>query len=227
MLGMMAMTVEGATGSAFQMVNHGISTGALFLLFGFLYERRHARLMSDYGGIAKVMPVYAAFFLIVTFSSVAVPGTNGFVGEFLVLLGTFKSSLPMVLGVLATSGVILGAAYMLWMVQKVFFGQVTHPENLALKDLGRREVLAALPFIVLIAVLGLKPQPVLDVINHSTTRYVARAKYASGGPEVDERKVRVYVRQLPQRVAVAEAAPAPAPQKPFAPAQPQLQPAPP
>lgn len=210
MLGMMAMTAEGATGSAFQMVNHGISTGALFLLFGFLYERRHARLMSDYGGIAKVMPVYSAFFLVVTFSSVAVPGTNGFVGEFLVLLGTFKSNLPMVMGVLAATGVILGAAYMLWMVQKVFFGQVTHQENLGLKDLGFREVAAAVPFLLLIVALGLKPQPVLDVINHSTERFVARAKFASGDTEVDERKVRVYVRQLPKpMVAQAGARPNP------------------
>ena len=117
MLGIFAFTAEGATGSAYQMLNHGVSTGALFLLFGMLYERRHARLMSDYGGIARVMPVFTAFFLITTFSSIAVPGTNGFVGEFLVLLGTFKSNLPVVFGVLAATGVILGAAYMLWMVQ--------------------------------------------------------------------------------------------------------------
>lgn len=233
MLGMMAFSAEGATGSAYQMLNHGISTGALFLLFGFLYERRHARLMSDYGGIARVMPVYAAFFVIVTFSSVAVPGTNGFVGEFLVLLGTFKSNLPTWLAVVATTAVILGAAYMLWMVQKVFFGQVTHQENLALKDLGRREVLAALPFIVLIVVMGLKPQPFLDVLNHSTERFIARAKYASGEGPSDDSKVRVLVRQLPKN-AVADARPAVAPAptpvampaRPlrFIPQQPQLQP---
>lgn len=233
MLGMMAFSAEGATGSAYQMLNHGISTGALFLLFGFLYERRHARLMSDYGGVARVMPVYAAFFVIVTFSSVAVPGTNGFVGEFLVLLGTFKSNLPTWLAVVATTAVILGAAYMLWMVQKVFFGQVTHQENLGLKDLGRREVLAALPFIVLIAVMGLRPQPFLDVLNHSTERYIARAKYASGEGPSDDSKVRVLVRQLPKD-AVADARPAVAPAPtPVAmparplrlvPQQPQLQP---
>jgi NADH-quinone oxidoreductase subunit M len=205
MLGMMAMTAEGATGSAYQMLNHGVSTGALFLLFGFLYERRHARLMSDYGGIAKVMPVYTAFFVIVTFSSIAVPGTNGFVGEFLVLLGTFKSNLPMVFGILATTCVVLGAAYMLWMVQKVFFGQVTHPENLGLKDLNARELSAAIPLLLLIALMGLKPQPILDVLASSTTRFVARARFATGD-ETDERKVRVYVRQLPKE-AVAMAGP--------------------
>lgn len=237
MLGMVALTAEGATGSAYQMLNHGVSTGALFLLFGFLYERRHARLMSDYGGIARVMPVFTAFFVIVTFSSVAVPGTNGFVGEFLVLLGTFKSNLPTWLAVVATTAVILGAAYMLWMVQKVFFGQVTHQENLGLKDLGRREVLAAVPFLLLIVVMGLKPQPFLDVLNHSTQRYVARAQYASGETVADDTRVRVYVRSLPKE-AVADAraaapAPAPVPQpvqlpaRPMRliPAQPQLQPA--
>ncbi|HEY0882775.1 MAG TPA: NADH-quinone oxidoreductase subunit M, partial [Archangium sp.] len=206
MLGIFAFTAEGATGSAYQMLNHGISTGALFLLFGMLYERRHARLMSDYGGIAKVMPVYTAFFLIVTFSSVAVPGTNGFVGEFLVLLGTFKSNLPLPFGLLAGTAVILGAAYMLWMVQKVFFGQVTHQENLHLNDLGRREFIAAVPFILLIVVMGLRPQPFLDVLNTSTERYVARAQYAAGQGS-DDAKVRVIVRELP-RTAVADAAPA-------------------
>jgi NADH-quinone oxidoreductase subunit M len=225
MLGMMAMTAEGATGSAYQMLNHGVSTGALFLLFGFLYERRHARLMSDYGGIAKVMPVYTAFFVIVTFSSVAVPGTNGFVGEFLVLLGTFKSNLPLVFGILATTCVILGAAYMLWMVQKVFFGQVTHQENLGLLDLNKRELAAAIPFLLLIVVMGLKPQPVLDVLNTSTARFVARAKFGSGDDQVDERRVKVYVRPLPSAMAVADAAPTPVLAAPlrvqaFAPAQP-------
>ncbi|MDP2269334.1 MAG: NADH-quinone oxidoreductase subunit M [Archangium sp.] len=222
MLGIFAFTAEGATGSAYQMLNHGVSTGALFLLFGMLYERRHARLMSDYGGIARVMPVFAAFFLIVTFSSIAVPGTNGFVGEFLVLLGTFKSNLPLAFGVIASTGVILGAAYMLWMVQKVFFGQVTHQENLALKDMDKRELAAALPFIVLIAVMGLRPQPFLDVLNTSTERYIARAKFAAGDGTSDERLVRVNVRQLP-RAAVAQApAPTPMPEGMVRPARPMM-----
>jgi NADH-quinone oxidoreductase subunit M len=208
MLGMFAFTGEGATGSAYQMLNHGVSTGALFLLFGFLYERRHARLMADYGGIAKVMPVFTAFFLVVTFSSIAVPGTNGFVGEFLVLLGTFKSNLPLSIGVLAATAVVLGAAYMLWMVQKVFFGTVTHQENLGLKDLNRREIIAAIPLLVLIAVMGLRPQPVLDMLNPSTARFLARANYASGKADAstEDSKVRVVVRQLPPKAVVADAA---------------------
>jgi NADH-quinone oxidoreductase subunit M len=194
------------------MLNHGVSTGALFLLFGFLYERRHARLMSDYGGIAKVMPIYTAFFVIVTFSSIAVPGTNGFVGEFLVLLGSFKSNLPMWFSVASTTAVILGAGYMLLMVQKVFFGQLTHPENLALKDLNGRELTAAIPLVLLIALMGLKPQPILDLLNASTSKYVARAAYASGAANVndEDQQVRVMVRQLPVTPAVAEADRAPA-----------------
>jgi len=215
MLGMFAFTSEGASGSAYQMLNHGVSTGALFLLFGFLYERRHARLMADYGGIAKVMPIFTAFFLVVTFSSIAVPGTNGFVGEFLVLLGTFKSNLPMVFGIMATTGVILGAAYMLWMVQKVFFGTVTHQENLGLKDLNRREILAAVPLLILIAVMGLRPQPFLDMLNPSAERFIARAQYASGkavDASLEDLKVRVKVMQLPPKMAVvADAAPMPTP----------------
>jgi NADH-quinone oxidoreductase subunit M len=197
MLGMFALTGEGATGSAYQMLNHGVSTGALFLLFGFLYERRHERLMSHYGGIAKVMPVFTAFFVIVTFSSIAVPGTNGFVGEFLVLLGTFKSNLPLAMGVFAATAVVLGAAYMLWMVQKVFFGQITHEANRSLKDLGTREVAAALPFLVLIAVMGFKPQPILDVLNASTDKYLARANFAAANGSADIDKVFITVRGAP------------------------------
>ena len=208
MLGMLAMTPEGATGSAYQMLNHGVSTGALFLLFGMLYERRHARLMSDYGGIAKSMPVFTALFLIITFSSVAVPGTNGFVGEFLVLLGTFKSNLPVWAGVLGASGVILGAAYMLWMVQKVFFGQLTHLENQHLSDVNRRELAAALPFVVLVLAMGLRPQPILDVIEPSTNRYIARALYAAAEGGVPDQAVQVQVKALPPKAPEAGALPA-------------------
>ncbi len=221
MLGIFAFTTEGATGSAYQMLNHGVSTGALFLLFGFMYERRHARLMSDYGGLAKVVPVYTAFFLVVTFSSIAVPGTNGFVGEFLVLLGTIKSNLPLWFGVVGATAVVLGAAYMLWMVQKVFFGQITHQENHALLDLNKRELAAAIPFLIMIVVMGLRPQPFLDVLNPASERFVARAKYAAADTSLDERRVRVVVRQLPKlAVAQAEGQPQALPLPTIAPAQP-------
>jgi NADH-quinone oxidoreductase subunit M len=197
MLGMVAVTGEGASGSAYQMLNHGVSTGALFLLFGILHERRQTRLMSDFGGIAKVVPVYTAAFLIMTFSSVAVPGTNGFVGEFLVLLGTFKSSLGVAFGVFATLGVILGAAYMLWMVQKVFFGPLTHRDNQNLSDLSARELVTVLPFLVLVVVMGLMPQPFLDRINPSTERFVSRASLGAPGSQVQPADVRINVMGLP------------------------------
>ncbi|MCP3164834.1 complex I subunit 4 family protein [Myxococcus qinghaiensis] len=219
MLGIFALTAEGATGSAYQMLNHGISTGALFLLFGFLYERRHTRLMADFGGIAKVMPVFTVAFVIITFSSVAVPGTNGFIGEFLVLLGTFKSDLgaaagnphlTMVFGAFATLGVILGAAYMLWMVQKVFFGGLTHRENQHLTDMNLREMLTVLPFIILVGVMGLMPQPFLDRIEPSTSRFIARARVGTPGATVETEQVRVEVMGLPaQPTAAAPSAPAP------------------
>jgi NADH-quinone oxidoreductase subunit M len=212
MLGIVAFTPEGATGSAYQMLNHGVSTGALFLLFGMLYERRHARQMSDFGGLAKVMPVFTAFFVLITFSSIAVPGTNGFVGEFLVLLGTFKSNLPLGFGFAAGTAVVLGAAYMLWMVQKVFFGPVTHRENALLSDMSRRELFSAIPFAVLVLVMGLRPQPILDLLNRSSERYLARANFAAGG---DEKRARVNVVGLPE-LAVPPAGEARPPLQPTA-----------
>ncbi len=212
MLGMLALTTEGATGSAYQMLNHGVSTGALFLLFGMLYARRHTRLLSDYGGIAKVMPWFAALFLIITFSSIAVPGTNGFVGEFLVLLGTFKGTLPMVFGVLAASGVILGAAYMLWMVQRVFFGELTHRENLHLTDVTGRELATALPFVALVVVMGLSPQPFLERLAVSSEMFVARASFAQDSFHQSDEAVRMSVRPLPALPSPPlPAAPAPLP----------------
>ncbi len=196
MLGMLAVTEEGAAGSAYQMLNHGISTGALFLLFGMLYERRHVRLIDEYGGIAKVMPIYSTLFLIITFSSIAVPGTNGFVGEFLVLLGTFKSRLPLSFGVLASLGVILGAAYMLWMVQRVFFGPLTKPENQQVRDLNLRELVTALPLVLLAVGMGILPQPFLSRLMPSTQRFVARASLGAGAANPG-RDLEMKVRELP------------------------------
>ncbi|MGZ6070351.1 MAG: complex I subunit 4 family protein, partial [Myxococcaceae bacterium] len=172
MLGIFALTAEGASDSAYQMLNHGVSTGALFCLFGFLYERRHTRAIIEYGGIARSMPVFAACFLIITFSSIAVPGTNGFIGEFLVLLGTFKSTqVPMWIAVLASTGVVLGAAYMLWMVQRVFFGPLVQVENARLKDLNGRELATSLPFVVMVLVMGVLPGFFLDRLEVSTRKY--------------------------------------------------------
>ena len=137
MLGIFALNMQGVGGGMLQMINHGISTGALFLIVGFIYERRHTRAIVEFGGIAKVMPVFATIFMIVTFSSVGLPGTNGFVGEFLILMGSFESKLRW-FGVFATTGVIFAAVYMLWMFQRVMFGELKNPENQKLKDLSLR-----------------------------------------------------------------------------------------
>jgi NADH-quinone oxidoreductase subunit M len=203
MLGIFAITTEAAAGSAYQMLNHGVSTGALFCLFGFLYERRHKRQLIEFGGIAKSMPVFAALFLIISFSSIAVPGTNGFVGEFLVLLGTFKSNhLAMWLGVLATTGVILSAAYLLWMVQRVFFGPLVQVENARLHDVNGRELATALPFVVMVLVMGVFPGYFLDRLQTSTQRYVARALVGVDVQQRDE-DTRVTVLPLPSSAPVA------------------------
>ncbi len=171
-VGMFALNTEGITGSLLQMVNHGLSTGALFLLVGMIYERRHTRMIRDFGGLAKVMPVYAALFLIVTFSSIGVPGLNGFVGEFLVLVGVFRYNHWY--AVFAATGVILSACYMLWMVRRVFFGPVTHPENAKLKDVSRLELATLVPIVVLIFLIGVLPMPFLNVADRSVEKVVSR-----------------------------------------------------
>ena len=138
------------------MLNHGISTGGLFLLVGMLYERRHTRELSEFGGIAKVMPIFSVVLMIMTLSSVALPGTNGFVGEFLILLGAWQAQ-PQ-LAVIAGTGVVLGAIYMLWLVQKMIFGPIRKPENQALLDLAGREMALLLPLVVAVFALGIYPK---------------------------------------------------------------------
>ncbi len=172
MLGLYVLTEQGVEGSILQMINHGISTGALFLLVGVIYERRHTRLISEYGGIAKVMPIYATIFLIVTMSSIGFPTTNGFVGEFLILLGTFKANKAA--AVLAATGVILGAVYMLWMVQRVFYGKVTNPKNFNLPDMNWREIAYLAPLIVLIFWIGLFPNFFLSKMHKSVDAFISR-----------------------------------------------------
>jgi NADH-quinone oxidoreductase subunit M len=157
MLGMMALNVQGLEGSVIQMINHGISTGALFLLVGMIYERRHTRMIADFGGLSKSMPVFSTFFMIVALSSIGLPLTNGFVGEFLILLGTFKANT--LYAVLASIGVILAACYMLWMLQRVIFGKITNVANENLHDLSGREKLVLIPLIILIFWIGIYPKP--------------------------------------------------------------------
>jgi len=170
MLGMFAFNMQGIQGSIYQMLNHGISTGSLFLIVGMIYERRHTRLIADFGGLSKVMPIYAVFFMIVTLSSIGLPGTNGFVGEFLILLGAFQSNV--VYGVLAATGVIFGAAYMLWMFQRVMFGKITRPENEKLKDLNAREIGILVPMVIVIFLMGIYPKLFFSKMDASVEKFI-------------------------------------------------------
>lgn len=178
MLGVFAFNVEGISGGMLQMINHGISTGALFLIVGFIYERRHTRLITDFGGLSKQMPVFATIFMIVTFSSIGLPGTNGFVGEFLVLIGAFESQLRW-WTIIASSGVILSAVYMLWMFQRVMFGELDNPKNQKLSDLNAREIAIMVPLIVLIFVMGLYPKPFIDKMDPAIKKLVAQVRPVS------------------------------------------------
>jgi NADH-quinone oxidoreductase subunit M len=174
MLGMFALNTQGVQGSIYQMLNHGISTGSLFLIVGMVYERRHTRLIADFGGLSKVMPVFAVFFMIVTLSSIGLPGTNGFVGEFLILLGAFQANA--VYGVLAAAGVILGAAYMLWMFQRVMFGKLTNPKNEGLKDLNAREVVTLIPMVALIFLMGVYPKLFFSKMDATVEKFLKDVK---------------------------------------------------
>jgi NADH-quinone oxidoreductase subunit M len=203
MLGIFARNTASMEGAILQMVNHGISTGALFLLIGVIYDRRHTRDLAEFGGLAKVMPWYAAAFVIVTFSSIGLPGTNGFVGEWLVISGTFLSN--QTLGIWGRSqamgaaiGVILGAAYMLTVTQKMFYGPLDNPKNKKLPDLTRREVVALAPLIVLIFVIGLFPRIFTEPMHPSVSAFV---KTFNERKKFEEEKV--------QDKPVLEAKPAP------------------
>ncbi|SNB47600.1 NADH-quinone oxidoreductase subunit M [Geobacter sp. DSM 9736] len=175
MLGIFALNQQGVAGGMLQMLNHGISTGALFLIVGFIYERRHTRLIADFGGLSKQMPIFATIFMIVTLSSIGLPGTNGFVGEFLVLIGAYESNLRWY-AIIATSGVILSAVYMLWMFQRVMFGELNNPKNQKLTDLNSREIAIMVPLLVLIFVMGVYPNPFIDRMAPSIDKMIQQSK---------------------------------------------------
>jgi NADH-quinone oxidoreductase subunit M len=170
MLGLFALTPMAMKGAVLQMVNHGISTGALFLIVGVLYERRHTRLIADFGGLSSRMPVYAAVFLIMAMSSIGLPGLNGFIGEFMILMGVFPVN--WVWTAVAGLGVILGAAYMLWLYQRAMFGPLNNPANAPLPDLSAREFLTFLPLIALAFWIGLFPKPFLAVIDKPVEKII-------------------------------------------------------
>lgn len=164
-LGIFSLREQGVAGAVLQMVNHGLSTGALFLLVGFIYERRHTRMLDDFGGIWKVMPVFAAFFLITAMSSAGLPGLNGFVGEFTILTGAMRAQPWM--AVLGTLGIIIAAWYLLWAVRKVFHGPLSNPANQELKDLNLREIAIMAPIVVLFLLIGLFPNLFLSKVTPS------------------------------------------------------------
>ncbi len=170
MLGIFALTVESVQGALMVMIGHGLSTGALFLLVGIIYERTHTRLIDDYGGIAKVVPLFATILTIVALSSIGLPGTNGFVAEFLVMLGAFRTY-PILTTVSAT-GVILAAAYLLWALQRMIYNALDKPANAGLRDLNRRELVLLVPILAGIVWMGVYPKPVLDRMEASARKLV-------------------------------------------------------
>jgi NADH-quinone oxidoreductase subunit M len=186
MLGLFVLNVQGLQGSLYQMLNHGLSTGALFLLVGMIYDRRHTRMIDDFGGLWKQVPVFSALLLLVTFSSIGLPGLNGFIGEFLILLGAFAVT-PGWTAVAAT-GIVLGAVYMLWMVRRVIFGPLTRPENQKLQDLNGRELLIMAPIVALIVIMGVYPQP-----------FLSRMK-----PSVEHTLKKIFIVQSPPAAAIAD-----------------------
>jgi NADH-quinone oxidoreductase subunit M len=171
-LGIASGTSLGISGATLQMVNHGLSTGALFLLVGMIYERRHTRMINDFGGLATPMPLYALIFILVTLSSLGLPGTNGFVGEFLILLGVFERA-PL-FSALGAFGVVLAAVYLLWMIRRIFFGSLMREENRGLKDLSLREVGVLVPILILILWIGVAPGFLLDKINPTVDRFITQ-----------------------------------------------------
>jgi len=174
MLGIFALTLQSVQGALMVMINHGISTGALFLLVGIIYERRHSRLIDAYGGIARVVPMFAAVLTFVSLSSIGLPGTNGFVGEFLVLIGSFRTY-P-VLTVISTTGVIFAAVYLLWAIQRILFNSLDKPENTKIPDLNRRELALLVPLIAVIIWLGVYPAPVLRRMEGSAQVLIDRVQ---------------------------------------------------
>ena len=171
-LGIFALTSQGLQGGVVQMVNHGLTTGALFLLVGMIYDRRHTREISEYGGLARVMPVFAGFFLFTAFASIGLPGLNGFIGEFKILLGSYIT-LP-VHAIVAAFGVVLAAVYMLWAYERMFNGPVSKAENQGLSDLSGRELAIIIPIAALVVFLGVYPKPALDRIQPSVERILDR-----------------------------------------------------
>ena len=194
-LGLFSFTELGMQGALYQMLNHGVSTGALFLFVGFIYERRHTRMISEFGGLATPMPWFSTLFVIASLSSIGLPFLNGFVGEFLIMLGSWTSNAiqhAWIATMLAATGVIWAAVYMLWMLQRVVFGKVTNPENAKLSDLNSREIGLLIPLLVLMLFMGVYPRVFLDrsraSVEEVRSRVAAPPAGGSFGPEQDPQR---------------------------------------
>lgn len=174
MLGIFALNAEGISGSILQMINHGISTGALFLIVGIIYERRHTRMISDFGGLSSKIPVFATIFAITMFSSIGLPGLNGFVGEFLILVGAFRAN--WIYAAFAVVGIVLGAAYMLWLYQRMMFGTLDKPENQELTDCNGREIAYMVPLIIFMFWIGIYPKPYTRLMEPSVKHLVGQVQ---------------------------------------------------
>jgi NADH-quinone oxidoreductase subunit M len=189
-LGMFSFTELGMQGALYQMLNHGVSTGALFLLVGYIYERRHTRAITEFGGLASVMPIFATFFVFTSMSSIGLPFLNGFVGEFLIMLGMWNSTVLSVTNAVnwnyvatmfAGTGVIFAAVYLLWMIQRVFFGKITNPANRRLRDLTWREIGLIAPLLFLMVYMGVYPRPFLEASKKSVLAVQERVLPQAGG----------------------------------------------
>jgi len=195
MLGLFALNMQGLQGGLIQMVNHGLSTGGLFLLVGMMYDRTHTRMISDYGGIAKQVPIFSIFLMIVVLSSLGLPGLNGFIGEFLVLFGAFQSEyIHWGYVAFATTGVILAAVYLLRWYQRFIFGELTNKKNLELSDLSKREIVVLVPVIIMIIWIGVYPNLFLDKTEASVDQIIQRVEFGN--------RIRWTVEENPERVKV-------------------------
>jgi NADH-quinone oxidoreductase subunit M len=173
-LGIFVLNPNGIVGSILQQINHGISTGALFLLVGIVYERRHTREIAEFGGLSTIMPVYATLFLIIAMSSLGLPTLNGFIGEFVILQGTFEVN--KVWAAIAVTGIVLGAAYLLWLYQRTMFGTLDNPKNKALKDVNFREFVTLLPLVFAAFWIGLYPKPFFRILEKPVEKIVMRVR---------------------------------------------------
>ncbi len=191
MLGMFALNEQGITGSVLQMINHGISTGALFLIVGMIYERRHTRLIADFGGLSYQMPIFATFFAVTMFSSIGLPGLNGFVGEFLILVGAFQSN-KLYAGI-ALLGIILGAAYMLWLFQRTMFGTIDKAENRNLTDMNSREIAYMVPLVLFMFWIGIYPKPFIRILEPSVMNIVEKVNPGAIKSKLAEQKAAMPV----------------------------------